>query len=259
MREDRSRFRVGRTYISCTNISDAKQSIEDYCHRGMAGYICVSNPRTVKYATRHEDYRKVMDASLMNIPDAEPMLWAARAWRLKSVDRTMGPVLFKEMLSEPQNGLNHFLMGDTEDTLAELKSKMEKEFEARIVGTYSPPFCALNEYNYRQIAETVKKSGADIVWLSMRAPKQDFFASTLLPFLDKGVLIGVGAAFRFCLGEYKIPNPIITKMGLMGLFWGKKNQTWPAFILGYLDDNVPFLWYLLQIRLWRLAGRKYYE
>ena len=121
--QGKDRFRIGKTYISCTNIIDAKERIVQAVEKGQNTYICVSNPRTVTYATKHDDYRVVMANSFMNLPDAEPMQWAARLWGLKDVERTMGPLIFKEMLSEPQNGLRHFLLGDTDETLEKITKK----------------------------------------------------------------------------------------------------------------------------------------
>lgn len=258
-RNNKEWFHIGKTYISCTNLDDAKRRIEEAVKQGMNTYICVSNPRTVTYATKHEDYRKVMEESYMNLPDAEPMQWAARLWGLKDVQRTMGPILFKEMLSKPESGLRHYLLGDTDETLDKIERKFRDEVGATIVGTYSPPFCGLDEYDYETIAKQINESGSDLVWISLRAPKQDFFATRLLPYLDKKICIGVGAAFRFNLGEYKMAPPIIKQLGLMGLYWGKKSQSWPSFIWGYLKDNVPYLFYLSEIPLRRLIGKKYYE
>ena len=256
---NQNRFRIGRTYISCTDLNDAQSRIAEAVKQGRNSYICVSNPRTVTYATKHEDYRRVMEESFMNLPDAEPMLWAAKLWGLKDVQRTMGPILFKEMLSNPKSGLKHFLLGDTDETLERITIKFTEEANANIVGSYSPPFCSLDEYDYEGIARMINDSGADLVWVSMRAPKQDFFATRISPYLDKKICIGVGAAFRFNLGEYKMAPPIIKKLGLMGLYWGKKSQSWPAFIWGYIKDNVPYLFYLAAIPFRRLVGKKYYE
>lgn len=252
------RFKIGGTYISCTNIPDAKKRIERAVKEGIKGYICVSNPRTVTYATKHSDYRELMEHSFMNLPDAEPMVWAAKLWGLKDITRTMGPVLFKEMLSEPQSGISHFLMGDTDETLNKLVNKLKTESASNIAGTYSPPFCQLDEYDYPAMARMINESGAKIVWISMRAPKQDFLARRLVPYLNDGIMcIGVGAAFRFVLGQYKMAPALIKKLGLMGLWWGKKHQTWFAFLWGYALDNVPYVFYLLAIPFKRLVGIKY--
>lgn len=253
------RYRIGKTHISITNPHDAAQRIEYAVKENLNTYICVSNPRTVTYATRHADYREVMANSYMNLPDAEPMPWAAMLWGIRTVERTMGPVLFKNMLSAPQSGIRHFLLGDTDETLGKITEKFEKEYNSLIAGYFSPPFCGLHEYDYLAIAELINKSDADIVWISMRAPKQDFFAVKILPYLRGKVCIGVGAAFRFNLGEYKMAPPLIKKLGLMGLYWGKKNQKLIPFLWGYLCDNLPYLFYLAEIPIRRLFGRKYYE
>lgn len=257
--QGKDRFRIGKTYISCTNIPDVKQRIALAVKEGMNTYICVSNPRTVIYATKYEDYREVMKNSFMNLPDAEPMQWAAKLWGLKEVKRTMGPIIFKEMLSEPQNGLKHFLLGDTDETLEKITKKFTDEAGANIVGIYSPPFCSLDEYDYEGMAKMINESGADLVWVSMRAPKQDFFAARIQPYLDKKICIGVGAAFRFNLGEYKMAPPIIKKLGLMGLYWGSKGKPFGKFLRDYFFRVPHYMWYLFKIPFRRLVGKKYYE
>ena len=106
--------------------------------------------------------------------------------------------------------------------IEQMKKKYAKD-NANIVGSYSPPFCELDEFDYTGIAKMINDSGANIVWLSLRAPKQDFFAVRLLPYLDKKICIGVGAAFRFSLGQIKHPPLIFKKLGLTGIFWRKMN------------------------------------
>ena len=42
--------------------------------------------------------------------------------------------------------------------------------------------------------------GGDIIWVALGAPKQEIFMSKLKPFLKRGVMIAVGAAFKFYSG-----------------------------------------------------------
>lgn len=253
------RFSIGKVFITITNPEDAISQIENAVENQINTYICVSNPRTVVYANRHPDYREVMNNSFMNIPDAEPVIWAARLWGLKIVQRTMGPVLFEKMINNPDNIIKHFLLGDTQVTLDKILTKSINNHGSLIVGSYSPPFCNLDEYDYVHIADIINKSGANIVWIALRAPKQDFFARNIIKYLDSKICIGVGAAFRFYLGEYKMAPKIIKKLGLMGLYWGKKNQKFFPFLFGYLSDNIPYLMYLIQIIYKRIIGKKYYN
>ena len=256
--EGKDKFRIGKTFITITTPLDAQERITRAVQEGQNTYVCVSDPRTIDLASKDIKYREVMANSMMNTPDGQPVMWAARLWGLKEVERTMGPILFRDMIENPTSGLKHFLLGDTDETLKGILEKASDK-KALIVGSYSPPFCPIDEFDYPGMAKMINESGADIVWTSMRAPKQDYLNVKLLPYLDKKVCIGVGAAFRFYLGEYKMAPPLIRKLGLMGLYWGRKGQPWGKFIWGYLNDNVPFLWHLAKIPFRRLVGKKYYE
>lgn len=50
------------------------------------------------------------------------------------------------------------------------------------------------------ICKMIEDDGADIVWIALGAPKQEFFMSLLKPHLTHGVMIAVGAAFKFFSG-----------------------------------------------------------
>lgn len=254
----KDRFRIGKTFITITTPLDARQRIADAVKSGLNTYVCASDPRTVDYACSHPDYCKVMNNSLMNTPDGQPIMWAAALWGIKGIERTMGPVLFQDMLLDKESGLKHYLLGDTDETLRAIVENT-KDNRENIVGIYSPPFCSLDEFDYEGIAKMINESGANLVWIAMRAPKQDYFAVNILKYLDHKICIGVGAAFRFYLGEYKMAPPLIRKLGLMGIYWGTKGKSWPAFLKEYVIVNFPFLWYMAKIPFWRLIGRKYYQ
>lgn len=247
------RYRIGKVYISATSPSDAKERITRAVAEGMNDYICVSNVRTVAYANKHEEYCELMNNAFMCTPDGMPLVWMARLWGLKDVQRTVGPDLFTAMLNDKESGLKHFLLGDTEDTLAQMRAKYTDN-GSNIVGTYSPPFCELDEFDYAGIAKQINDSGANIVWLSLRAPKQDYFATRLLPHLDKKICIGVGAAFRFSLGQIKHPPKIFKKLGLTGIFWRKMDM---AKICWYFHHFALLCKWGGGIVLARLCGNKY--
>ena len=248
------KYRIGKVYISRTTPEKAIANITQAVKEGRNEYVCVSNVRTVAYANKKENkgYRELMNNAFMCTPDGMPLVWMARLWGLKDVERTVGPDLFTAMLNDKKSGIKHFLLGDTEEILEQMKSKYATG-GAEIAGSYSPPFCEVDEYDYKGIAKAINESGADIVWLSLRAPKQDFFAVRLLPFLDKKVCIGVGAAFRFSLGQIKHPPKIIKKLGLTGLFWRKNKM---RLIKWYIEHLFNVCLWSADIIFSRLLGNK---
>ena len=256
MGQNRNRFRVGKVFVSRITPSKAIEEIEEAIRNGRKEYICISTARTVNTANKDVAYRKVMDNSMLNTTDGMPLVWAARLWGLKDVERTMGPALFDTMLTSGKP-YRHFLIGDTDETLAGVTKRYSDDFGAKIVGTVSPPFCNVNDFDYKGYAQLINNSDADIVWVSMTAPKQDFFSSMILPLLKDGVVcIGVGAAFRYNLKTYKEPSKLVQKLGLTSfLLRGASFKTLKKwFSIGF--GITPCL---IDIVFRRIKGLKYYE
>ena len=250
----KERFRIGKTFISITNPQDTMERVEKAVAERMNGYICVSNMRTVKYANKHEDYCKVMNEAFMCIPDGMPLVWLGHLWGIKQAQRSNGPTLFNSMLTTPENGVMHFLLGDTDETLNALKEKFPN---ANIVGVFSPPFCELEEYDYEGMAKMINDSRADVVWVSLRAPKQDFFSAKILPYLNGKICVGVGRAFRIAIGEFSQIPHWVQKFGLSGI-WLRKVSLWDE-IKWYIGMTFSLMGYGISILTKRIAGKKYYE
>ena len=119
------RYRIGKIYISRTTPEKTIATITAAVKEGRSEYICVSNVRTVAYANKkkNKEYLELMNNAFMCTPDGMPLVWMARLWGLKDVQRTVGPDLFTTMLSDKESGIKHFLLGDTEETLAQMKEK----------------------------------------------------------------------------------------------------------------------------------------
>lgn len=214
-----NRYRIGNAFLTITNLDCLIKEITELSNQKRGGYICVSNVRTTRLADKDESYAKVMYNSLMNIPDGMPLIWMARLWGLKLAQRTPGPYLFQRMLDNKSSSLKHCLIGDTDETLNKIEKKMVENGNTSLVGKVSPDFRRVEDYDYEEYAKWVNESGADIVWVAMSAPKQDVFASHLTKYIPNKIIIGVGAAFRFYIGEYKEPqNKTLQKFGLTGFF-----------------------------------------
>ena len=72
---------------------------------------------------------------------------------------------------------------------------------------YHPlPFVSVDEFDYELIAKKVNEEKPDIIWVSLGAPKQEIFMSKLLPFLQQGVMFGIGAAFNYYAGILNEPK-----------------------------------------------------
>ena len=237
--------------IHITSVSDAKERILSAVATGEKGYVCVSNMRTVVAANRNPEYLEVMEHSILNVPDGTPLVWCGKAWGLP-VERVVGLDLFSALL---KSDVPQYFLGDTEETLQAVMAKASSE-QCVVAGAYSPPFAPLEEYDFQEIAKRITDSGARIVWTSLRAPKQDFLAARLLPFMEDGVVfVGIGAAFRLYLGEYELDRGILQKMGLGGLRM-IRNTTFFREIKWYVVHGSCLVRYLAEIMWKRLTHKQ---
>ena len=94
-----------------------------------------------------------------------------------------------------------FFMGTSQGTLQGLSYHLS-QIDERINGMtfYELPFCNVEDFDYPGIARMIDEDGADIIWVALGAPKQEIFMSRLKPYLKRGVMIAVGAAFKFYSG-----------------------------------------------------------
>lgn len=253
-------FRVGRVRISITNEDDAVQYIKDAVYHKQKGYICISNMRTVAIANKNDAYQEVMENSLMNTPDGTPLVWCGHWWGFNEVQRACGPHIFPRVLKEKDSNLKHFFLGDTEETLGALKKKVTEDYGAFVAGMYSPPFKPLEEYDLEGIAKIINDSGANIVWTSLRAPKQDILSAMLQPYLNDGIVqVGVGAAFRTVIGGLKQPDGFLQRIGLAGLIFKRQGSSWYKEIKWYIIHSAMLMKYFMTIKYRRLTGTKHYE
>lgn len=250
-------YKIGKTRISKTNPTSAIEAIKDAALSGRGGYICVSNMRMIRFAGKDKDYQQLMDGSMMNLPDGTPLTWLGKLWGLNDIACTSGPALFKRMLGEDAPNCKHYLLGDTDDVIADILKLNKEIYHANIVGAEALPFCSVEEFDYEAISKRLKETGANIVWTAMRAPKQDQFNQILCKHIDGVVAIGVGRAFRLLTGSVQEAPNWAHKLGVAGIFTRKVSLA--KALEFYFVTTFYLIAYAMQILWRRLMGKKYYE
>jgi N-acetylglucosaminyldiphosphoundecaprenol N-acetyl-beta-D-mannosaminyltransferase len=182
------------------------------------GYVCLIDVGVTIMATKDEELKKAIGKSLISVPDGMPLVWYGKLLGCKKIERIAGSELLKRLVEEG-NGLSHFLLGDTEQTINRVIQKAKSVNRKIKITGYSPPFRDnFTPEDTREIFDRIKNTSPDIIWVSFGGGKQDKWMSHNQHFLDRGIMIGVGAAFRFYIGELEIPPPIIQNLGLQWFY-----------------------------------------
>lgn len=164
-----------------------------------AGYICVADANILQQVHNDLSYRKVVDGSMFSICDSSWVpIFVNRIYGIKH-EHYCGSMIFKDIIE--MKCYRQFFMGTSTEVLTALKANLTK-MDPAIEGMtfYELPFCKVEEFDYPAIAEMVNCDNPDIIWVALGAPKQEIFMSKLNPYLNRGVQIAVGAAFKFYSG-----------------------------------------------------------
>lgn len=175
------------------------QHIDNVIDRGDKGYVVVADGVVVNTAQRLADYRKALSDSLFAICDSGWVpVYIKRIYGLER-DQYCGPMIFKDFVERRKH--RQFFMGTNQQTLDALRGELSKlNPDVNDMTFYALPFMDVQDFDYEGIARMIEEDGADIIWVALGAPKQCYFMQRLLPFLKKGVMLGVGAAFNFYSG-----------------------------------------------------------
>lgn len=173
--------------------------IDKIVNSGDKGYVCVADGVTLSMSHKNENLKQVLDQSSITVCDSG---WVPIYLKfLYDIHREQycGSDLLMDLVCQGKHKM--MFLGSSRDTLDALKKRLSS-FNSQIA--YMPfcelPFLAVKDFNYEQIAIQIKEYNPDIIFISLGMPKQEFFMHSLLPYLERGVLIGVGAAFKFHSG-----------------------------------------------------------
>lgn len=179
--------------------SEVHRRIEEQLQKNEPNYICVSDGVIVNTAIRHADYLKIINDGMFSICDSSWVPLYIKMIYGKKREQYCGCDIFRDIVSKGKYRM--FFMGSKNETLHALQKELEKmNPEVKDMTFYELPFCSVDDFDYQGIADMINKDGADIVWVSLGAPKQERFMYYLRPYLKRSVSIAVGAAFKFFSG-----------------------------------------------------------
>jgi len=215
------RYKLGKLAISAVNMQEVLARLDAQVQRRQSGYICVANVRVAVLCQWDREFCRVQNQSMITLPDGMPLAWAAWAAGVKGVDRTTGPDLITEVLREsPSKGYCHYLYGEEPAVLERLIETVRRDYPAvEIRGWRSPPFRQPTQEDLDQAVEEINRLKPTFVWVALGAPKQERWMANIVDRVDSAILVGVGAAFRFVIGEYRHPPRIVQRLGLEGFYW----------------------------------------
>ncbi len=233
---DGSVQRVAGIAFRASTPEDATNWIVRTARSGAGRHVHLLNAYSLALADANPQYRATILADAVNFPDGRPVSWASRVRRHDPpLQQVRGPGLFLDVLDAGrERKLRHYLLGSTPDVLELLRARIERDFPgAVLVGCESPPFREMTANELDERDRRIAACGADIVWVGLGTPKQDFEAQRLAASAPV-VAVAVGAAFDFAAGTVREAPPWMSPLGLEWVYRlaTEPRRLWRRYVFG---------------------------
>lgn len=240
------------TRVNAVTLSEATSLLEDWAAQRKTGYVCPATVYSVMTALKDDAYRKLVNGSLLTIPDGMPLVWFLRLQGHK-LNRVHGPDLMLSVCQRsPGNSIRHFLLGGAVGQAEDVSEVLKNTYHGiEIVGSISTPKDSWSESDNLSAVAKIQASGANLIWVGMGTPWQDEWAVNFSPQIQAPV-VGVGSAFDFISGQVKWAPKWIQYTGFQWLYRliREPRRLWRR----YLFNNPAFV-FLVILQL--LGIRKY--
>ena len=206
--DSRSRATILSAQIDALSWDRTVAQIILWARRRESRYVCLCNVHSVVTANLDAEFRSVINGADMATPDGMPVAWSLSRLGFPRQPRINGPDLMWRMCEHAaRSGTKLFFYGSSTQTLAYLEIKIRAALPAvRIAGMVSPPYRSLSAEEDDAMIEHINKSGAELVFVGLGCPKQEFWMAAQRGKIQ-AVMLGVGAAFDYHAGTLRrAPN-----------------------------------------------------
>lgn len=215
------KVRILQTGVSRYNLAETMAEFSRAIEEKSKLRIAVTPVNCLLWARRNSDLNEIYNSADIVTADGVPVVWASRLLKQPIRGRVTGLDLlpaFSEIAA--QNGYSFFFLGAAEGVADQLAEKLKTAYPAlTIAGTWSPPFRdQFTEEENSEMIDRINRSGADVLWVSLTAPKQDFWIARHFDKLNVSVAIGVGAAFDVVAGNISRSPEWMQQYGLEWLY-----------------------------------------
>jgi N-acetylglucosaminyldiphosphoundecaprenol N-acetyl-beta-D-mannosaminyltransferase len=177
-----------------------EQVIEQTSLQGK-GYCCFVDATSLVHSHKNESFKTILNSSLINSCDGSYIAMLASKMHKENLKEYVGPDFFKKYIYKPYP---QFIVGNELVVFNKIKAKLELAGNDTSNLYFIPlPFETVDNFDYLSISKRIHQVHPRFIWVSLGAPKQEIFMSKLLPHIDKGVMIGVGAALNYFTGEIR--------------------------------------------------------
>ena len=196
-------------------LDEAAQRAAGMIDEGGFHYVVTPNPELVDRARREEPFRQALNGADLVLPDGIGVVYAARLLGRRLKGRCPG-IDFAGKLMEhmARTGLRLYLLGAKPGVAEAAAARLEIRYPGlTICGTHDGYF-----QEDAPVVEEIRRAGADVVFVCLGAPKQEYWMVKNGPATGARLMAGLGGSLDVFAGVVERAPESWQKLGLEWLY-----------------------------------------
>jgi N-acetylglucosaminyldiphosphoundecaprenol N-acetyl-beta-D-mannosaminyltransferase len=199
--------------VSNVDVPQSLAIIEGLIESGAPQQMVTVNTEFVMAAQKDAEFKAIIHAAALALPDGVGILWAARFLGHPLKERVTGVDTVQRVAElAARKGYRLFLLGAAEGVADLCAQRLGDKYPSlQIAGTYSGSPAVEEE---DEIVALVKQAKPDVLFVAYGAPQQDKWIARNLERLEVPLAMGVGGALDFIAGVAARAPRWMQKLGL---------------------------------------------
>ena len=223
--------------------------IEEFIRSGKPHQHVVVNVDKLVKASRDPELRRIVNECALVNADGMPVVWASRLLGKPLKERVAGIDLFEALIRRAgEKGWRVFLLGARADVVALVADTYSRRYPQLAIAGWRDGYWKASEE--AQVAEQVRASGADLLFVAISSPKKEQFLGRWQAEMKIPFAMGVGGTFDVAIGRVKRAPRWMQRAGLEWFY--RFLQEPRRMFRRYFIDDMAFIWLFIK----EAAGRR---
>ena len=218
-------------------------AVESHIKKKIPCQHVVVNAAKLVYMQKDLKLKEIIPSCDIINADGMSVIWASRILGDPLPCRVAGIDLFQELVAVcAEKNYHPYFFGAREEVVQKVVDKFKVKFpDLEVAGFRNGYFDKSEE---RKIAENIRKSDADILFVGFSSPKKEEYLNKWIHFMQVPFSMGVGGSFDIVAGKTKRSPMWMQKMGLEWLFriYQEPRRMWKR----YARTNPVFIWMVIK-------------
>lgn len=164
-------------------------------------FVVTANPEIVMRTKENKAFKKVVLRADYIVPDGAGIIIASKMMKEPIMERIPGFELMLDLLDyADSHRLSCYFLGAKDHVNEKAVLRAKRDYPNLKVAGHHHGFFSISDVS---IAEQVKTTNPDLVFVALGSPKQEKWINTYYDQFSKGLFMGVGGSFDVLSGEVK--------------------------------------------------------